>query len=435
MSAPDARDLLREDSRYFLHQAQSTPCLNAVRRLEGIYLEDAAGRRYMDFHGNNVHHIGYSHPRLIAALKTQLDELSFSPRRYTNRVAVDLARAMAELTGGALPKCLFAPSGSDAVEIALKLARGVTGRHRTVSFFGSFHGAGFGAAAVSGDAVFRDPRLGPLAPGALFVPPPYPYRSEYGSSDPDECARGCVSAIRTALGQAGDPAALIACPVRPSEYVPPAWFWKDVKEACREAGALLIFDEIPYGLGKTGRMFGFQHYGVEPDILVTGKALGGSVMPIACVSAREDLDLLGDLEIGHYTHEKNPLSAAAALATLGIIREEGLVDRAAGLGAAALQMAVELQGRHRLVGDVRGLGLVMGLELVSDPLTRAPALVETERVFQRALELGLSMKTTGSILALSPPLVITRQELERAFDVIDQCLAEVEARGSGRGDH
>ena len=418
--------VLADDSRYFLHQSLSTPALNAVRRLEGIYIEDLAGRRSMDFHGNNVHHIGYAHPKLIAALKAQLDDLTFSPRRYTNRVSVELARRMAELTGGALGKCLFAPSGSDAVEIALKLARGATGRHKTISFWDSFHGNGFGASSVGGEAVFRDSRLGPLLPGAHLVAPPSCYRGAPGHADADACGRACVAAIRGVLEHERDVGALIACPLVPSEYTPPRWFWEEVRDLCASFGALLIFDEIPFGLGKTGRMFGFEHYGVTPDILVTGKALGGGVVPIACVSAREELDVLGDLSIGHYTHEKNPFTAAAALATLRIIEEEELVENAASLGEYGLHLAAALKERHRLVGDVRGRGLVMGVELVADRQTRTPAVREARKVLYRALDKGLSLKTTGAILALSPPLIITREELERAFAIIDECLTEVE---------
>lgn len=417
---------LSEDSRYFLHQSLSTPCLNVVRRLEGIYIEDLSGRRYMDFHGNNVHHIGYSHPRLIASLKKQLDQFTFSPRRYTNLAAIELARKMAEITGGHLNKCLFAPSGSDAVEIALKLARGYTGRYKTISFWDSFHGAGFGASSVGGEGMFRDNRLGPLLAGTSHVPPPYCYRCPYGKFDAQTCNRLCASAIRYVMEQERDVGAVIACPMRPAEYTPPLEFWKEVRQVCSDYGALLIFDEIPYGLGKTGRMFSFEHYDVLPDILVTGKALGGGVVPIACVSARAELDVLGDLAIGHYTHEKNPFAATAALATLKIILEEGLIENAREVGAYGLQMAMELPKRHPLIGDVRGKGLVMGIELVTDQETKNPASGEAEKIFYKALQKGLSLKTTGNILALSPPLIITKGEMERALSIVDSCLKEVE---------
>jgi len=417
---------LNEDSRYFLHQSLSTPCLNVVRRLEGIYIEDLSGRRYMDFHGNNVHHIGYAHPRLISSLREQLDQLTFSPRRYTNKVAIELARKIADITPGDLHKCLFAPSGNDAVEIALKLARGYMGRYKTLSFWDSFHGAGFGASSVGGEGMFRNSRLGPLLPGTSHVPPPYCYRCPYGHSEPERCNRICAISIRYVLEQEGDVGALIACPMRPAEYTPPPEFWKEVRQVCSDYGVLLIFDEIPYGLGKTGKMFSFEHYNVLPDILVMGKALGGGIIPIACVSTRGELDVLGELAIGHYTHEKNPFTATAALITLEIIEEEGLVENAATVGAYGLQIAMELKDRHRLIGDVRGKGLVMGIELVTDREAKTPASDEAEKIFYKALQKGLSLKTTGNILSLSPPLIVTKTEMERAFSIIDSCLKEVQ---------
>ncbi|HTZ52105.1 MAG TPA: aspartate aminotransferase family protein [Spirochaetia bacterium] len=412
----EEKGLLEEDSRWFFHQCLSTPCLNAVRRVEGIYLEDLSGRRYMDFHGNNVHHLGHAHPRLVAALKAQLDDLVFAPRRYTNRFSVELARTMASLAGGGLDKCLFAPSGSDAVEIALRIVRGATGRHKTISFVDSFHGAGFGASSISGDALFRDSLLGPPLPGAVHVRPPR-----------DGLVDASLSEIREAFEREREIAAVIACPMVPSEYIPPAWFWAEVRQLCSRFGALLVFDEIPWGLGKTGAMFSWQHYGVVPDILVTGKALGGGVVPIACVSAREELDRFGGLAIGHYTHEKNPFAAAAALATIRIIQDEGLVQRAASLGELALQMAGDLTRRHHVVSDARGKGLVLGLDLRPPAESGVQPREAAGRLFYKALRRGLSAKATDGTLALSPPLVITRQELERAFDILDESLAELDA--------
>jgi 4-aminobutyrate aminotransferase len=165
------RRLLAEDERYFLRQSVSTPCLSAIRRAEGIWIEDATGRRYMDFHGNSVHHIGYGHPRLIAALKRQLDELPFAPRRFTCEPAIEVARRLVTVSPPGLDRVLFTTGGSDAVEIALKIARAATGRFKTVSFWDSFHGAGFGAASVGGEALFRSGPIGPLLPGTEHVAP------------------------------------------------------------------------------------------------------------------------------------------------------------------------------------------------------------------------------------------------------------------------
>src|SRR5439155_1195807 len=211
------------------------PCLNALARSDGIYLEDLEGRRYMDFHGNSVHQVGFGNPAVIAAVKAQLDELSFCTRRYTNARAVELARKLAQITPGDLGKSLFCPSGAAAIGMALRLARVVTGRHKTVSMWDSFHGASLEASSVGGE-----------------------------------------------------------------------------------------------------RMFASEHWGVVPDILVLGKGLGGGILPMAAIVTRPDLDVMPDRSLGHYTHEKNPVTCAAALATIDYIEREGLVDRARDLGVHAL---------------------------------------------------------------------------------------------------
>jgi 4-aminobutyrate aminotransferase len=425
------RALLEQDQRYFFSQALSTPCLNAVSHAAGIYIDDVAGRRYMDFHGNSVHHIGYAHPRLIEALRGQLGGLTFSPRRYTNEHAVALARALASIAPGNLSKCLFTPSGNDAMEVALRLARGVTGRHKTIAFWGAFHGAGLAASSVGGEAMFRSGPAGPLLPGANHVPPPLCYRCPYGHERGQGCCMMAAQMIRYVLKQEGDVAAVVAAPVQGAEYVPPPDFWGEVRNACDEHGSLLIFDEIQTGLGKTGRMFACEHYGVVPDILVLGKALGGGVVPLAAVLARDDFDLLGDVAIGHFTHEKNPLMAVAGLTTLAIIEEEGLVQRAADRGREALELAQGLAERHPLVGDVRGLGLQLGIELVEDRASKEPARDAAEEVLYSALDRGLSLKiSNGCILALNPPLVISAAELARALSIIEECLTLVEERNS-----
>ncbi|MGQ9370754.1 (R)-1-hydroxy-2-aminoethylphosphonate ammonia-lyase [Azospirillum sp. ST 5-10] len=426
---PRAAGLVARDAAAFLSQSLSTPCLSAVRKAEGIWIEDADGRRFMDFHGNNVHHLGYGHPRLRRALAGQLDDLTFSPRRFTNAVAVELAETLTALAPGGLDRVLFATGGSDALEIALKLARVATGRHKTVSFWDSFHGAGFGAASVGGEAHFRSHGLGPLLAGAEHVAPFACYRCPYGHPGPAACGLACAGMVRYVLEREGDVAAVVAEPVRSVPYLPPPGFWPAVRAACDAVGALLIFDEIPNGLGKTGRLFTAEHVGVTPDLLVLGKALGGGMLPIAAVLAPARLDVAGHLSLGHYTHEKNPLTARAALTTLEIIRDEGLVENAARVGAHALERLHDLRDRHALIGDVRGLGLLIGVELVRDRASRAPADDAAERVLYAALARGLSFKTTmGSVLTLTPPLVTTIAEMDRAIDILDAALAEVGCR-------
>lgn len=428
------RERIARDSDVFLHQALSSPCLSTVRRADGIWIEDVQGRRYMDFHGNNVHHIGYGHPELKDALKRQLDDLPFSPRRFTNDVAIELAEKLVAISPDPLAKVLLATGGSDAIEIALKVARAATGRFKTVSFWDSFHGAGFGGASVGGEAMFRSGPIGPLLAGSEHVPPFSCYRCPYGHEARDDgtpdlarCGMVCADMVRYVLQKEGDVAAVVAEPIRAVPYVPPPGFWPAVRQACDDHGALLIFDEVPSGLGKSGRMFTCEHYGVAPDILVTGKGLGGGVVPIAAVIARPELDVLGDFAVGHYTHEKNPFTARAALTTVEIIERHGLVENAASVGAHALDRLRDMQRRHRAIGDVRGVGLILGVDLVADRAGKAPDRAAAEGVLYRALERGLNFKITmGHVLTLTPPLIITRDEMDRALDILDRCIGEIE---------
>lgn len=422
----ESRSLLDEDARYFLKQSLSTPCLNTMRACEGIYIEDLQGRRYMDFHGNNVHQVGFANPDVIEAVKNQLDELSFCTRRYTNRVAVALAKKLAEITPGNLNKSLFCPGGAEAVGLALKLARIATGRHKTISMWDSFHGATLDTISIGGEAIFRQ-NMGPLLAGTEHVPPPDEYRCVFGCSSRGGCDLTCANYVEYILEKEGDIAAVVSEPIRSTPYIPRPGYWEKIRQACDRHGALLIFDEIPHSLGRTGRMFTFENFGVVPDIVVLGKGLGGGVFPMAAIIANEALDVAGDRAMGHYTHEKSPVGCAAALATLNTIENHNLVTHTRELGKYALERLDEMKGRHSLIGDVRGLGLFLGIELVKDRQTRQRACEEAEAVMYAALSKGLSFKLTmGNIITLTPALTITREEMDRALDIIEGCIAEVE---------
>jgi 4-aminobutyrate aminotransferase len=237
----------------------------------------------------------------------------------------------------------------------------------------------------------------------------------------------CARYVEYVLQKEGDVAAVIAEPVRSTPYIPRADYWQTIRRACDRHGALLIFDEIPHALGRTGKMFTCENFGVVPDILVIGKGLGGGILPLAAVIAREDLDVAAERALGHYTHEKSPVACAAALATIEYIEEHNLAGHARQLGRYAVERMKAMMADHPLIGDVRGLGLLMGMELVRDRAARARATDEAEAVMYSALSKGLSFKTTmGNILTLTPPLTITRQEMDQALDILEESLIEVQ---------
>ena len=417
--------LLRDDERYYLHQALSTPCLDAIRSCSGIYLETEDGRQIMDFHGNNVHQVGFAHPKVIQAVQDELGTLPFCTRRFTNAKAVELAKKLSALTGGTLGKVLLAPAATLAVSTALKLARVATGKYKTLSLWDSFHGASLDAISVGGEAIFRR-GMGPLLPGAEHVPPINSYRCPIGPCSPDmQCA--CARYLEYVMDKDGEIGAVILETVRSTDVqVPPSWYYRMVREACDRHGALMILDETAVGLGRTGEMFAFEHYGITPDMVILGKGLGGGVFPLAALLVREGLDVAEQGALGHYTHEKTPVGAAAALAVLSILEEEHLPQRAHTLGERLGQRLATWPGRYPLVGDVRGIGLLYGVELVKDKDTKERAVNEAEALMYQCLEHGLNFKVSqGNIVTLSPPLIISETELDHAIDILESSLKEV----------
>ena len=425
---PETAEILAEDEKYFLKQSLSTPCMNALKSAKGAWIEDIQGRRYIDFHGNNVHQVGFGNPDVIEAVKKQLETLPFCPRRYTNRIVVDFAKKIASLTPGNLNKMLFAPGGAEANSMAIKLARIVTGRYKTISMWDSFHGATLDTISLSGEAVFRK-GIGPLMCGDVHVPPPDIHRRFMDIGKPEEWEILWAKYIEYIMEKEGDIAAVISEPMRSTPYIPSKKYWQIIRKACDRHGALLIFDEVPHALGRTGKWFTCQNFDVTPDILVIGKGLGGSVFPIAAMIADEKLDVAGNIALGHFTHEKSTLGAAAGLATINYIEKNNLIEHSRTLGAYALEQAQKMMERHQLIGSVRGIGLFIGIELVKDKTTREPAVEEAEKVMYKCLSGGVSFKLTmGNIITLTPALVITKEEMDFALGVIENAIEEVEDR-------
>ncbi len=423
------KKLLEKDARYFLHQSMSTPCLDVLKQCEGSSIENLSGKKYLDFHGNNVHQIGFSHPKLIERITEQLQTLSFSTRRYTNEPAIAFAEKLASLAPSNLNRILLTPNGSSAVGIALKLARAITGKHKVVSFWDSFHGASLDAISVGGESVFRD-RIGPLMPGVVRIPPPVAYR---GIFEGDESKS--LEYLEYVLSKENDIGAFIAETIRNTDVqIPSANFWKTARQLCDKHGVLLILDEIPIALGRTGKMFAFEHYDVEPDILCLGKGLGGGIFPQAAIITRDDYNKFGDISLGHYTHEKSPLGSVAGLTALEILEEEHLMEKVADDAAFMRSELEKLSDKYEIIGDVRGIGLLWGVELVESRKTKVKAIDAAEKVMYACLDQGLSFKVSaGNVLQLSPALTISREDLEKALRIVDKSLSIVETSKKNNG--
>ncbi|EJS4015698.1 aspartate aminotransferase family protein [Vibrio parahaemolyticus] len=416
--------LLKRDSEVFLHQAMSTPCLDTLEAAEGIYIQDATGKKYMDFHGNNVHQLGYGHPHVIERVQEQIAKLPFSPRRFTNETAIECAEKLTQICGGELNRVLFAPGGTSAVGMALKLARHITGNYKVVSLWDSFHGASLDAISMGGEACFRQ-GMGPLMAGVERIPPAVSYRGAFPVADGSDVHY--ADYLEYVIEKEGGVGAFIAEAVRNTDVqVPSKAYWKRIREICDKHNIMLIIDDIPNGMGRSGEWFTYQAYDIEPDILCIGKGLGGGLVPIAAMVTKDKYNTAEQISMGHYTHEKSPIGCAAALATMEAIEQDGLLDKVKADSQFMREKLLEMKAKYPVIGDVRGIGMLWGIELVTDHESKARAYDEAEAVLYQCLNNGVSFKVSqGNVIQLSPPLIITREQLTEALAIFEEAIAKV----------
>jgi 4-aminobutyrate aminotransferase len=420
-------ELISRDAAVSFRQANATPALMSIAKSEGIWIEDASGNRYRDFYGNNCHHVGYRHPRVLAAVRAQLERVTFVSRGLASAASTELAEKLIDCYPNRDAKVLFAPGGAAAVEIALMIAKVNTGRFKTVSFWDSYHGRSAGALSVGGTPRDKSPRLGPLMPGAFHVPPFYWDARKPGATEEDRAAsaQASLKALRDLFDSERDIAALIAEPIRNGPYLPPRDYWAAVRALCERHGTLLIFDDVPTGLGKTGRLFNCEHYGVAPDMTVLGKALGGTVAPLAAVVASSRLDTSGELNLSYFTHEKNALSAAAGIATLAVIVDNKLPEHSRQLGAVAEKRLERWCEELPIIANVRCAGLMFAIDFDGKSVGKTGDQLANTTLYHLLRRGLLAMPPKANTLSFSVPLIIEEKEFESALGILDEELRQL----------
>jgi 2,2-dialkylglycine decarboxylase (pyruvate) len=410
-----------------------------VARAEGAWVETTDGRRILDFTSGQIcSTIGHGHPRISQAIRRSLDAVVHLNSWMLSEPVLELAERLASLVPAPLERSILLNTGSEANEVALKLAKLHTGRFEVVGLTRSFHGLLSGIASVNFSMAHSG--YGPLLPGSFALPAPYAYRCPVRHCD-GACDCTCLDVGFELVDQqsVGSLAAVIAEPVLSTGgiIVPPDGYLARLQEHCARRGMLLVLDEAQTCLGRLGTMFAFEHDGVVPDLLSLSKTLGGGLPLAATVTSASIADACERKGFLHVTsHVSDPLPAAAGLAVLDVIEEEGLVHRAAASGEYLLAGLRELQDRHEQIGDVRGRGLLVGLELVTDVESKEPADELGRAVTDECLQRGLSMNIVRSgkitnCFRLAPPLTVSRDEIDLAVEILNASLAAVLSRRTG----
>jgi 2,2-dialkylglycine decarboxylase (pyruvate) len=404
-----------------------------VARANGAWVETADGRRVLDFTSGQIcSTLGHNHPRIVAAIHGALDEVVHLNSWMLSEPVLALAERLASLTPPGLDKVILLNTGSEANEVALKLAKMRTGRFEVVGLARSFHGLLAGIASVNFSMAHAG--YGPLLPGAFALPAPYAYRCPIRHCD-GACDCTCLEAGFELVDQQsiGSLCAVIAEPVLSAGgiIVPPDGYFRRLRELCNARGMLLVLDEAQTGFGRLGTMFGFEHDGIVPDLVAVSKTLGGGI-PLAATITNSliEEDCVGKGFLHVTSHVSDPLPAAAGLAVLETIEEERLVERAREQGEYLLARLRELQTAHEQIGDVRGRGLLVGLELVEDRESRRPADALGAAVTAECLRRGLSMNIVragsgANCFRMAPPLTISEDEIDLAVEILDSSLIAV----------
>ena len=395
-----------------------------IKEGRGCYLTDEEGKEYLDFaSGVAVCNIGHNHPKVVAAAKKQIDELVHGGHNVVYYESyVRLAERLVELTGGDT-MVYFSNSGAEANEGAIKLAKHYTKRPAIIALRDSFHGRTLGTVSVTGsNSLYRQYYEG-LMPSVYFAEYPYLYRSPYK----EEGYQPYIDKLNELFHTLVDPSMVAAIIMEPVQgeggyIVPPKGFVQEIRKICDQYGILLIFDEVQTGMGRTGKLFAYEHFGVKPDIISCAKGIA-SGFPLSAVIAKKEIMKTWNAGAHGGTFGGNPVSCAAALATLEVLTEDGALDNAARMGEYFIGKVYDLQKRHKEIGDVRGLGLMIAMEIVDK--NGNPDKAETSRIVASALEKGLILLTCGTnknVIRFIAPTIVTEKEIDKAIAIIDEVM-------------
>ena len=409
---------------------------------KGVHVTDALGNTYIDaMSGLWLKNVGYGRTEIADAAYAQMLKLTYMPMGTTTEPTIQLAEKIASITPGDLSRCFFTSGGSEAVETAMKLARayfkrvGEPTRFKFISRKGSYHGATFGTLALGGTAIFPKTDYEPLLAGVFHGPQPNPYRCEYGGATPEECAERCANAIEEIIKFQGPDsvAAVIAEPVSSpmGAVVPGPNYWPMLREICDRYGCLLIADEVITGFGRTGKMFACEHWGITPDIMTVAKGITSGYIPMGGAITRKPISdaFIGSERVAFrhvITFGGHPVAAAASLKNIEIMETEGMVENSAKMGRYLLDGLEELKQKHTIIGDVRGLGLFCGMEMVKDRQTKEYFPAEAElgpKLTQGFSSNGLILRG-GDVMNIAPPLCVTSGEIDEIVSVLDRVIGQ-----------
>lgn len=425
--------ILERENKYMSFTTRVPYYPLVVDSARGSIVTDIEGNKFIDFLASAaVINTGHNHPKIVEAINNQVNKfVHYTPAYMYHEPHINLAEKLIEITPGDFKKRVaFGLSGSSSVDGAIKAARCYTGKNKIISFFRSYHGTTYGSLSVSGYGVEMRKNIKPLMPDVEFIPYPDCYRCMF-NKEQSSCNLACFKYLEnliTTVLPKEEIAAIILEPIQGDAgiIIPPKEYYERLLEFCKDNNILIIADEVQTGFGRTGKMFASEHFNLEPDIIVMGKAIA-SGMPLSAIVARSEIFESWSAPVHFFNTAGNAISCSAAIATIDVIENENLTDNANKQGDYIMQRFETLKHKYNCIGDVRGKGLLIGVDIVKDRTTKERDVNKTAKICWRCWEKGLILAFfSGSVLRIAPPLILSSEEAERAMDIIAEAIYEVE---------